>query len=170
MTCHCEWSTLPFSGFLGEGTEGTVQEGEAARVAGRDQSTRPEPPGLARQLGRGWVSSEDGGRGRGRARPRLRGACARVRPGGRPTRGEGRKGMDDGGWPRWGPCGSRMDPHATRRTLPRPRSGPRLLCLVTCCAVVRRGSPTASGEDARILCGGVFAVAPRKFQRLACLE
>ena len=110
----------------------------------------------------GRVSSEDG---RGRARPRLRGACARVRPG-RPTRGEGygrrrmaRRGPRGGGAARRRWTRTRLDAHPSP-----PGAGPRPPLSCTCCAVVRRSSPTASGEDARILCGGGFAA--REFHQL----
>lgn len=110
------------------------------------------------------------GRDRGCAAP----ARACVRGGQR-----GGKGRDDGGWTRRGPRGGGrgeeamgMGPHAPRRTLPPPFV---LYVLRTCCAVVRRSSaPTASGEDARILCGGGFAAsrgppAPNAFATTARL-
>ena len=112
VTSHCKWSTPPLVPFSSS-RRGHREQWRRAGGVGRDRilagsSTWP-----------GRVSSEDG---RGRARPRLRGACARVRPG-RPSRG---KGMGDGGWPggpTWRWRGEEaMDPHAPRRA-PFPARG-----------------------------------------------
>ena len=146
VTSHCKWSTPPLVPF------------SSSRRGHREQWRRVGGVGRDRILAGSstWP---------GRARPRLRGACARVRPG-RPSRG---KGMGDGGWPggahvavarRGGDGPARA---STRHPSP-PGAGPTPPLSCTCCAVVRRSSPTASGEDARILCGGGFAA--REFHQL----
>jgi hypothetical protein len=129
---------------------------------GTDEQWRRAGPWLARQLGRDGSHRKAAvavgvGHDRGCAAPAR--ACVR---GAQRDETRREKGRDDGGWPRRGPHGGERRRWTRTRLDARPGSaGPTpLLSCSTCCAVVCRSSPTASWEDARILCGG-------ELQRLA---